>query len=100
MSFREDASVLIQQKKFDDFEALWMNQIESDPSDVDTFLNAAKALRKAEQRTQSDTRARADERSRARARARHNGAHEHALRMRFSMCRKHFRGWGASSAHV
>lgn len=55
MPFREDASALIQQKKFDDFEALWMNQIESDPSDVETFLNAAKALRKAEQRTQSDT---------------------------------------------
>lgn len=55
MSFREDANVLIQKKKFDDFEALWMNQIESDPSDVETFLNSAKALRKAEQRTQSDT---------------------------------------------
>jgi len=55
MPFREDASVLIQQKKFDDFEALWMNQIESDPSDVETFLTAAKTLRKAEQRTQSDT---------------------------------------------
>jgi transcription elongation GreA/GreB family factor/transcription elongation factor GreA-like protein len=55
MSFREDANVLIQQKKFDDFEALWMNQIESDPADVETFINAAKALRKSEQRTQSDT---------------------------------------------
>jgi hypothetical protein len=55
MSFREDASALIQKKKFDDFEALWMNQIESDPSDVEAFLNSAKALRKAEQRTQSDT---------------------------------------------
>jgi transcription elongation GreA/GreB family factor len=55
MPFREDASALIQQKKFDDFEALWMNQIESDPRDVEVFLNSAKALRKAEQRTQSDT---------------------------------------------
>jgi transcription elongation GreA/GreB family factor len=55
MPFREDASALIQQKKFDDFEALWMNQIESDPSDVEAFLTSAKALRKAEQRTQSDT---------------------------------------------
>lgn len=55
MPFREDANALIQKKKFDDFEALWMNQIDSDPSDVDAFLNAAKALRKAEQRTQSDT---------------------------------------------
>ncbi|MFP5247217.1 MAG: hypothetical protein ACLGH0_11030, partial [Thermoanaerobaculia bacterium] len=55
MAFRDEASALIQQKKFDDFEALWMNQLDADPSDVDTFLNAAKALRKAEQRTQSDT---------------------------------------------
>ena len=55
MPFRDEANALIQRKKFDDLEALWMNQIESDPSDVDAFLNAAKALRKAEQRTQSDT---------------------------------------------
>src|SRR5690349_5891256 len=32
-----------------------MNQLDSDPSDVDAFLTVAKALRKAEQRTQSDT---------------------------------------------
>jgi transcription elongation GreA/GreB family factor len=55
MAFRDQASALIQQKKFDDFEALWMSQLDSDPSDVETFLTAAKALRKAEQRTQSDT---------------------------------------------
>ena len=55
MPFREDASALIQKKKFDDLESLWMNQIDSDPSDVDTFIHIAKALRKAEQRTQSDT---------------------------------------------
>ncbi|HEX8619724.1 MAG TPA: GreA/GreB family elongation factor [Thermoanaerobaculia bacterium] len=55
MAFRDQATALIQQKKFDDFEALWMSQLDSDPSDVDTFLTAAKALRKAEQRTQSDT---------------------------------------------
>jgi len=55
MGFREDAQVLIQQKKFDDLESLWMNQIESDPSDIDAFLHIAKSLRKAEQRTQSDT---------------------------------------------
>ena len=56
MGFREDASALIQQKKFEDLESLWMTQIDSDPSDVDSFLHIAKALRKAEQRTQSDTR--------------------------------------------
>ncbi len=55
MPFREDANALIQQKKFDDLEALWLDQIDKDPSDVDAFINAAKALRKAEQRTQSDT---------------------------------------------
>lgn len=55
MGFAEDANALIQEKKFEDLESLWMNQIESDPSDVDSFLRTAKALRKAEQRTQSDT---------------------------------------------
>lgn len=55
MAFREQAVSLIQQKKFDDLEALWMSQLDADPSDVDAFLTAAKALRKAEQRSQSDT---------------------------------------------
>jgi transcription elongation GreA/GreB family factor len=55
MAFRDRASVLLQQKKFDEFEGLWMAQLDSDPSDVEAFLTAAKALRKAEQRTQSDT---------------------------------------------
>jgi transcription elongation GreA/GreB family factor len=55
MPFRDDAIALIDQKKFDDLEALWLEQLDRDPSDVDTFLNTAKSLRKAEQRTQSDT---------------------------------------------
>jgi len=55
MGFAEDANALILQKKFEDLESLWMSQIEKDPSDVDAFLRVAKALRKAEQRTQSDT---------------------------------------------
>jgi transcription elongation GreA/GreB family factor len=55
MPFRDDASALIQRKKFDDLESLWMNQIDTDPSDVDSFIHIAKSLRKAEQRTQSDT---------------------------------------------
>ena len=55
MPFREDAQQLIQQKKFEEVETLWMSQLDSDPSDVDAFLSTAKALRKAEQRTQSDT---------------------------------------------
>ncbi|HEX8255453.1 MAG TPA: GreA/GreB family elongation factor [Thermoanaerobaculia bacterium] len=55
MAFRDQAGALIQKKKFDEFESLWMAQLDSDPSDVEAFLTAAKALRKAEQRTQSDT---------------------------------------------
>ena len=46
MPFREDANALIQQKKFDDLEALWMNQIESDPSDVDTLLHSRRRCAK------------------------------------------------------
>src|SRR4051794_19271672 len=55
MPFRDTAQQLVQQKKFEDVESLWMSQLDSDPSDVDAFLSTAKALRKAEQRTQSDT---------------------------------------------
>lgn len=55
MGFADDANALIEKKKFDDLESLWMNQLDSDPSDADTFLKIAKALRKAEQRTLSDT---------------------------------------------
>jgi transcription elongation GreA/GreB family factor len=55
MPFREDAASLIQKKKFDDLESLWMSQLDKDPSDVDAFLTTARALRKAEQRSQSDT---------------------------------------------
>src|SRR5512146_839678 len=55
MPFRDDALQLIQQKKFDELETLWMTELDRDPSDVDAFITAAKSLRKAEQRTQSDT---------------------------------------------
>ena len=55
MGFADDANALIEKKKFDDLESLWMNQLDSDPRDVDAFLKTAKALRKAEQRTLSDT---------------------------------------------
>ena len=55
MGFAEDAAKLIDKKDFDALESLWMGQLESDPSDVDAFLRTAKVLRKAEQRTQSDT---------------------------------------------
>ena len=55
MPFREEAQQLIQQKKFEDVESAWMNQLDKDPSDVDSFLHTAKLLRKADQRTQADT---------------------------------------------
>src|ERR1043165_1131241 len=55
LGFADDANALIERKKFDELESLWMNQLDSDPSDADAFLRVAKALRKAEQRTLSDT---------------------------------------------
>lgn len=55
MPFREDALKQVHAKKFDDVESLWMAELDRDPSDVEAFLSVAKALRKAEQRTQSDT---------------------------------------------
>src|ERR1051325_5846601 len=55
LGFADDANALIEQKKFDELESLWMNQLDSDPRDTDAFLRTAKALRKAEQRTLSDT---------------------------------------------
>ena len=55
MGFAEDATKLIEQKNFDALESLWMAQLDGDAGDVDAFLRTAKALRKAEQRTQSDT---------------------------------------------
>jgi len=55
MGFADDANALIQEKKFEELESLWMSQLERDPSDVEPFLRTAKALRKSEQRTQSDT---------------------------------------------
>src|SRR5262245_54129378 len=55
LGFAEDAAKLIEKKDFDALESLWMGQLERDPGDVDAFLRTAKTLRKAEQRTQSDT---------------------------------------------
>ena len=55
MSFRDTAHQLINDKKFEELESLWMTQLDGDVSDVDAFLTTAKNLRKAEQRTMSDT---------------------------------------------
>ncbi len=55
MPFRDHAQQLINQKKFEDLESLWMSRLDGDLTDIDGFLATAKALRKAEQRTQSDT---------------------------------------------
>ncbi len=55
MAFRDDAQQLIQQKKFDELESLWMAELDRGSTDFEAFITTAKALRKAEQRTQSDT---------------------------------------------
>lgn len=55
MPFRDNALRLIQEKKFDDVETLWMSELDRDPSNTDAFIAVAKSLRKSEQRTQSDT---------------------------------------------
>ncbi len=55
MPFRDETQQLIQQKKFEDVESRWMSQLDTDPSDVESFLIVGKALRKADQRSQSDT---------------------------------------------
>jgi transcription elongation GreA/GreB family factor len=55
MAFADEANALIERKNFEELESLWMSQMDSDASDVDAFIRTAKALRKSEQRTQSDT---------------------------------------------
>ena len=45
----------IESKDFDTIEATWMSEIENDPSRLDDFLEIAKRLRKAEERTRADT---------------------------------------------
>jgi transcription elongation GreA/GreB family factor/transcription elongation factor GreA-like protein len=55
LGFAEDATNLIQERRFDDVESLWMRAIENDTSDVESFIKTAKLLRKAEQRSQADT---------------------------------------------
>ena len=55
MGFTEDANALIEQKKFDEFESLWMSRLEADDTDVGSYLALARNLRKAEQRSMSDT---------------------------------------------
>src|SRR5207253_5951334 len=55
LGFAEDAAKLIDKHDFDALESQWMAQLDGDASDVDAFIRTAKALRKAEQRTQSDT---------------------------------------------
>jgi transcription elongation GreA/GreB family factor len=49
-----EAQRLIEQKEIDKVETLWMEQVESDPSNVDDFLATALLLRKAGEREESD----------------------------------------------
>lgn len=54
MSLVAEIAALIQKKDFDAIESVWMSQLEKDPGRVDQFLEAAKMLRKAEERTRAD----------------------------------------------
>ena len=47
-------SELIGRKAFDEFETLWMTELETDPLRVPEFLEAAKLLRKADERQRAD----------------------------------------------
>src|SRR4051812_9382270 len=55
LGFVEDASALIEKNKVDALQPRWMNQRERGPADAESFSRIAKASRKAEQRSQSDT---------------------------------------------
>ena len=45
---------MIDQKKYEDVEARWLAQLESDPSNADDFIATAKLLRKSEERSRAD----------------------------------------------
>lgn len=52
--FVEQIQSAIETKNFDQVESAWMAAMETDPLRVDEFLEAAKQLRKAEERTRAD----------------------------------------------
>lgn len=54
MNLVAEISTLIQKKDFDGIESVWMSEIEKDPRRVDQFLEAAKLLRKADERQRAD----------------------------------------------
>lgn len=54
MAWVDEARALIEAKKFEDLEAMWMSRLESDPSKIDEFIATAKLLRKAEERSRAD----------------------------------------------
>ncbi len=54
MSLTSEAKPLIESRKFEEVEALWLARLESNISDVEDFLATARALRKAEERGRSD----------------------------------------------
>jgi transcription elongation factor GreA len=45
---------LIEKKSFDEVEAIWMSRMEADPSAINDFLEAARLLRKADERSRAD----------------------------------------------
>lgn len=54
MAWVDEARALIEAKKFEDLEAMWMSRLESDPSDIEDFVATAKLLRKADERSRAD----------------------------------------------
>lgn len=55
MSLSKRASILLGEKNLDEVESVWMTEMEADPSEVSEFLATARLMRKAGERTLSDT---------------------------------------------
>lgn len=55
MGFSHHVKPLIEEKKFDEVEALWMDHLGQSSTTIDEFLSTAKQLRKSEERSRADT---------------------------------------------
>lgn len=54
MNLVEQVAPLIEKKSFDEVEALWMSAMEAEPRPVEQFMEAARLLRKADERSRAD----------------------------------------------
>jgi transcription elongation GreA/GreB family factor len=54
LSFVAEVSSLIEKKQFDELESIWMSRLESSDVSVDEYLEAARLLRKADERSRAD----------------------------------------------